>query len=466
MSEENLKPVKIIEPENPLPDYTLEQLAESLQNALRENGWQSLMPVQAKTIPYMLEGKNLLVQSKTGSGKTGAFGIPLIQIIQEDYAFPQALILVPTRELALQVEEEIQKMAKGRDIRSVAIYGGVAYGPQIDKLKNGVHIVVATPGRLLDLLESKHLDFKSVRDLVMDEADELLSMGFYPDMRRIKGYLPKQFCCTMFSATMPETVKSLAKEFQSAKPVFLGFSYGHVAAENLDHYYHVVEAMDKDSTVVKILEMENPDSCIIFCNMKRDVAYLEEYLCNYGFKACGLSGDINQRMRQKVLKKFRNREVAILIATDVAARGIDISHVSHVILHDHPDDREVYIHRSGRTARAGRSGVAISIVTSVEELELKKTGVEFNIPFVKAEPLADDIIASRIRQRTIAFLEREKRNLPNKAKNRIHRLIPLVEQLASINEEKDLLAFLLDQYYWNNVVEKASIDPDEEEDLD
>jgi ATP-dependent RNA helicase DeaD len=187
--------------------------------------------------------------------------------------------------------------------------------------------------------------------------------------------------------------------------------------------------------------------------MKRDVAYLEELLCNYGFNAGGLSGDNTQKARQKILNSFRDQKLNILIATDVAARGIDVSHVSHVIVHDHPDDREVYVHRSGRTARAGRSGVAISIVTPLEELELAKTGSQFGIAFEKMEPIAEETLASKIRQRTIAFMERDKRSLSQKAKKRLDRFMPLVEQLGSVEEEKELLAYLLDRFYWEKTAE-------------
>jgi len=446
-----LTPNKIIEPPNKLPDFSFEQLTPELQKTLQDLGWNDLMPVQRKTMPYMLGGRDMLIQSKTGSGKTGAFLLPLVQVIERGHTFPQALILVPTRELAVQVQLEIEKLTKGTGIRSVAIFGGVSYEPQLHALRQGVHIIVATPGRLLDHVQRGHVDFLSLRDLILDEADEMLSMGFYPDMQKIRRYLPKEICTTLFSATIPQTVRSLAREFQRKSAEYLSLSYDQVIANNLEHRYYLVEAMEKDTMIVKVLEWENPDSCIIFCNMKRDVAYLEEFLRNYGFKVGALSGDIEQRQREKILKSFRDKELAILIATDVAARGIDVTHVSHVIIHDFPDDHEVYVHRSGRTARAGRSGVAITLATTVEEIEIHKTAADFGIQFIKMQPLDEEAMGSRIRQRTMAILEREKRVLSQKARDRIKRYVPLVEQLAGLEEERELLAYLLDRYYWHGL---------------
>ena len=461
-----LAPIKIIEPTNPLPDFNFDQLAPETQKVLQDLGWGDLMPVQRKAMPYMMAGRDMLIQSKTGSGKTGAFVLPLIQVIERSHAYPQALILIPTRELALQVHLECEKLAKGTGIRSVAIFGGVSYEPQLHALRQGVHIIVATPGRLLDHVQRGNVDFLSLRDLILDEADEMLSMGFYPDMQKIRRYLPKEVCTTLFSATMPQTVKSLAREFQRKSAEFLSLSYDQVVAHNLEHRYYLVDAMEKDSMIIKLLEWENPDCCIIFCNMKRDVAYLEEYLRNYGFKVGALSGDIEQKQRERILKSFRDKQLNILIATDVAARGIDVSHVSHVIIHDFPDDHEVYVHRSGRTARAGRSGVAITLATTVEEIELNKTAADFGIQFIKAPPLDDEEISSRVRQRTVAVLEREKRMLGQKTRERVKRYLPLVEQLASVSEEKELLAYLLDRYYWtgfdksNDMIQVAAVEPE------
>ncbi|GHV11209.1 DEAD/DEAH box helicase [Fibrobacterales bacterium] len=440
-----LTPVKIIEPQDKLPDFSVADLPPNLQATVKELGWGELMPVQRKTIPYMLQGRDMLIQSKTGSGKTGAFLLPLLQVIVPEHESPQALILVPTRELAQQVHKEIEKLTKGTNIRSCAVFGGVGFDAQIHAFRKGVHIIVATPGRLLDHAQRGNIDFNSIRDLVMDEADEMLGMGFYPDMQRVRKYLPKQISCTMFSATIPQTVKSLSREFQRPNADFLSLSYDQVIAKNLEHRYYASDAMGKDSLLIKILEWENPDSCMIFCNMKKDVAYLEQVLGDYGLPVKALSGDISQSERERVLGLFRDKKLKYLICTDVAARGIDVTHVTHVIVYDHPGDHEVYVHRSGRTARAGRSGLAISLITPVEEIEIQKTAADFSINFIKMPPINDEELASKVRQRAEVVLERERRMLSQKQNERMRRYIPMVEELSQNSEGKELLAYLIDK---------------------
>jgi ATP-dependent RNA helicase DeaD len=440
---ENILNIK--EPANPLPDVKLTDLSDAIQTDLKTLGWDELMPVQAKTIAYMKAGRDMVIQSKTGSGKTGAFLIPLIEILEEAHPYPQALVLVPTRELAVQVEEEVQKLSASRGIRSVAIYGGVKYESQLKALKDGVHIVIATPGRLLDHLKQKNLDFHDLRDLVMDEADEMLSMGFYPDMKKIQSYLPEDYCTTLFSATMPEMVKSLSSEFQSANRGFLSLSYGEISTSNLRHTFVVCDILEKDQTLLRFLEYEKPEYCIVFCNMKRDVNYVGDFLKSRGFEVGVLSGDIPQKQRQSTLTAFREQTLKILIATDVAARGIDISHVTHVFLHDHPDESEVYIHRAGRTARAGRKGMAISIVSQVEELALRKTGKQFDIDFEQIEIPNDEMLAERLKDKVIEGLASARNSIKPKDEKKINFYENVVDKMLEA-EKKDLLAYLL----WQN----------------
>ena len=445
-----LTPVKIIEPKNKLPDYTFDMLPEEQKAILREHGWTELMPVQRKSIPYMLAARDMLVQSKTGSGKTGAYALPLLQVIVRDHPYPQALILVPTRELCIQVQEEFEKLSKGTGIKSVAIFGGVNYEPQIKALRAGVHVIVATPGRMMDHIQRGNVDLLSIRDLVLDEADEMLSMGFYPDMQKIRKCLPKAISCTMYSATIPQTVKSLAREFQRPGAEFLSLSYDKVIANNLEHYWYPCDVMEKDSMTIKVLEYYNPESCMIFCNYKRDVSYLEQVLSGYGFEVGALSGDVAQSLREKTLNAFRDKKLKILICTDVAARGIDVDHVTHVLVYDHPADHEVYVHRSGRTARAGRSGLCISLITPVEEIELRQTAVDFGINFIKMEPLTNEEIAKKVSERLRKRLEQERKHFGGqKATERISRTLPLVKELANgTTDDQMLLAYLLDRYAW------------------
>lgn len=436
----------VVEPENPLPDAKLEDLAPVIQSALVAGGWTKLMPVQSKTIPYMLSGRDMLIQSKTGSGKTGAFLIPLISIMVPEYVHPQALVLVPTRELAVQVKDEFDKIAAGRNLNAVAIYGGVKYEPQLKALKAGAHLIVATPGRLLDLLEQKALDFESLRDLVMDEADEMLSLGFYPDMKSLQRYLPENYCTTMFSATIPAKVQSLSREFQVGNRGFLSLSSKKMSTDALEHIYHVVEAMDKDRSILNLLEYHNPESCIVFCNMKRDVEYLTQFLRQNGWNVGELSGDVSQTQRTKTLRAFRDQSLKILIATDVAARGIDISHVTHVLLHDHPDDNDVYLHRAGRTARAGKTGKAISVVSVVEEINLKKTQAIHGIPFKKEELPSESDVRKVVCNRLVVYMEHVLHDLKPVQKRRVDQYLPLVQDLIEGGARPEILALLVEEY--------------------
>ncbi len=444
--------VEIIEPESPLPNAEFSTLSPEFQDVLKGLGWDDLTLVQKKAIPYMRQGMDMMIQSKTGSGKTGAFLIPLIEIIEPTVAQPQALILVPTRELAIQVEKETQKLGVVKNLRSVALYGGVKYQSQIDALKNGVHLIIATPGRLIDHLQRGNVNFGCVRDLVMDEADEMLSMGFYEDMKRILRYLPKQFCATMFSATIPESVKSLSREFQSNQRQFLGIRTKDEGTNTLDHYYTVVDPLEKDQAILRLLESENPESAILFCNMKKDVAYIYDFLAARGFNVGALSGDINQAQRQKTLTAFREKKLRILIATDVAARGIDISHVTHVLIHDHPEDNEVYVHRAGRTARAGRKGKAISVVSSLEELDLKKTAQLFNIDFTKIDLPAEKDILENMSQYFVEALEQHKRKLKPIELKLAQKMNPLLDKLLEDDEHRQALNILLHDFYKTRIL--------------
>jgi ATP-dependent RNA helicase DeaD len=459
--------VRIIEPQPPLPDLKLEDLAAPLQDVIRKNGWSDLMLVQKKASPYILNAQDIIVQSKTGSGKTGAFLLPLLQVIEKTHNKPQVLIMTPTRELALQVYEEVAKFGEPLGITSVAVYGGVGYGPQLDAFKRGVHIVVGTPGRLLDHIMQGNLSLKSIRDLVLDEADEMLSMGFYPDMKRIHALLPKDRCTYLFSATMPVNVKRLAQEFMRG-PKFLSLCPTDISVSNMEHVYYVVDPQDKDKTLLRLIEQENPESAIIFCNTRRDTSYIHEYLRARGLKVGLISGEVNQKQRQKVMKELKTNSIRFLVATDVAARGIDIQGLSHVFMYDHPDDPEVYVHRSGRTARAGASGQAISVVGLVEEIALKNTASKFDIPFVKKTLKTEKELEDIVRERTTVYLEQEFRQLRQSDQNGARRMVPLLEALISSEEEKMALGMILHKFYWTHFTglsEPLARDDEETQDL-
>jgi ATP-dependent RNA helicase DeaD len=456
----DLSTTSIIEPNPPLPDYKPSDLPEALQKATQDLGWEDFLIVQKKAIPYILNANDLIVQSKTGSGKTGAFAMALLQIVEPSYDAPQALVMVPTRELAHQVYEEVQKLSVHTKVRSVAIYGGVGYQSQLDILEKGAHIVVGTPGRILDHIVKGTLNLEGIRDLVLDEADEMLSMGFYPDMKRIQGYLPKDRCSYMFSATMPKNVMRLAQEFLNKPKLINLCSSSSTTVTKMDRVYYKVEAMDKDKALLQIIETENPDSAIIFCNTKKDVHYINDYLAARGISVGAMSGDISQSARESVLKKIKSRTLRFLVATDVAARGIDIHNLSHVIMYDHPEDSEVYVHRSGRTARAGNTGVAISLVTELEEIKLQKTAQEYGITFIPKELRDLNGMQSLIRERASAYLEREYRGLKNEEKKKAKEMLPLLDEMMESKEAKQVLGMLVHRFYWSKFNRSHSEDID------
>ncbi len=454
MSEqESTESINIIEPDPARPDYEIGELNSQIRENIEQMGWNSLNLVQKKAIPYIMAGENLIVQSKTGSGKTGAFAIPLLQIVEPEHRAPQAIVLVPTRELAVQVSEEFLKLAQGMGIECLAIYGGVGYKSQLDALKAGVHVIVGTPGRILDHLMNNNLKLDSIRDLVLDEADEMLSMGFYPDMKKIARYMPKGVCAYMFSATMGVNVKRLGHEFLN-QPKYLNLSPSSHSVAKMDRIYYKVPAMEKDKALLRIIEVENPDSGIIFCNTKKDVSYLFEFLSSRGLPVGMMSGDMNQGAREKVLKKLKAKELNLLVATDIAARGIDVSNLTHVFMYDHPDDPEVYIHRSGRTARAGNRGLAISLVTEIEEISLKTTALQFGIQFIEKKLKDDAEFNEIVHQRAIAYIEREWRDLKKFQKERSKDMVPLVDKICESPEDKEALGVLLYQMYWKHFVSK------------
>lgn len=433
-----------VEPESPLGEATVESLPQSLRNVIKTAGWTSLMPVQAKAIPYLLDGRDLIVQSRTGSGKTGAFLLPLFSMLDSERRETQALILSPTRELARQIYEEFERIRGDNLLDATVIYGGVKYGPQLKALRSGVQVVIGTPGRILDHLQQGNLRLEAVSQLVLDEADEMLSMGFYPDMRKLRGYLRSDRQSSMFSATMPVRVRNLATEFLR-DPGFLSLSSGSVGVDLIEHTYYRVEPMQKDRVLVRLIELENPESAIIFANTKREVEYLDHFLRNSGYDAASLSGDMSQGAREKVMSRIRKGNLKFLVATDVAARGIDISDLSHVIMYDVPQDAEYYIHRSGRTARAGKTGKAIILTTIEDYRNLLAIGQRYGIVMTNADVPSDEDVTNRVTERLTVELEARLRDRTNLERERLTRFKGLVEELAA--EEPDLLAMMLDDLY-------------------
>jgi ATP-dependent RNA helicase DeaD len=427
-------------------DPTFAELPEPVQQGIRDLGWARPTAVQEKVLPVMLGGSDMIVQAHTGSGKTGAFGIPIASLIDPEEDCCQALVLAPTRELANQVAEEAGAIGRHRGIRCVPIYGGVGYQQQIEAIEAGAHLIVGTPGRVLDHLGSGRLDLGHVKILVFDEADEMLSLGFWPDMREIAKYLPEDRQSCLFSATIPERVRSLSRVFLN-EPEFVSLSEGQLAPQEIEHFYVVTTAQEKDANLVRILEYEDPESAIIFCNTKSDVRYVTSYLQRRGFDADQISGDLTQSAREQAMSRIKKGELRFLVATDVAARGIDISDLTHVIGYSAPESPEVYVHRTGRTGRAGKAGVAISLVSGldignfrylqqVNKIEIK----ERKVP--KAEELTE-----RLRDRLMVKVEQEVRALPEREREfQIDRFVPIVKAMIETDVGRRDLAAICAAY--------------------
>ncbi len=447
-----------------LPAVSLTDLSEPMQSAAQRAGWDQLMPVQSITIPYIMARRDLMVQSRTGSGKTGAYLLPMFERIDPSKATTQALVLAPTRELALQVSREAEVLFKDTGIHVAAVYGGVGYGPQLEAFRNGAHVVVGTPGRILDHLLRRSLTLDNLRILIFDEADRMLSMGFYPDMVRVRSYLPRQRNNSyMFSATYPPAVLRLSRQFLH-DPEFINLSSDHVHVTEVQHVYCVVPGMEKDRALVRILEIENPTSALIFCNTRTRVHYVATVLQRFGYDADELSSDLSQAEREKVMKRLRKGGLRFLVATDVASRGIDIPDLSHVILYEPPEDIESYIHRAGRTGRAGASGVSISLVNALEVSDVRRIARHYGVEFQEMLMPTDEDVAQIVSERAVAILEAQLRQRDRLKVERMQRFMPLAQSLSEDPDGRPLLAMLLDDYYYQNFyeAETTALIPEEE----
>ena len=434
------------------------ELPDDVQRGIRDLGWSRPMPVQEKVVPVMRSGRDLIVKAVTGSGKTGAFGIPLVTDLDPDLAACQALVMAPTRELANQVCGELESLGKHRGVRCLPIYGGVGYTQQLEGIDAGAHVIVGTPGRILDHLGSGRLSFDAVRTLVVDEADELLSLGFWPDMREINKYLPEERQSCLFSATIPEKVRSLSRVFLK-DPEFISMSEGQESPQEIEHSFVVTTAQEKDAVLARILEDEDPESAIIFCNTKDDVRFVTAYLQRRGFDADQISGDLSQVARDQAMRKIKEGNLRFLVATDVAARGIDISDLSHVISYSAPQSPDVYVHRTGRTGRAGKAGAAISLVSGLDIGNFRYLQQVNDIEIVERPQPTEADILSKLRARLAVKVEQEVRALPERdRKSKVDRFIPIVEDLMkTVDGKRDLAAIC--SFYMQEHKPETSVPP-------
>jgi ATP-dependent RNA helicase DeaD len=348
-------------------------IEEGLLHSIKALGFTEPTPIQQKAIPVLLQGtKDFIGLAQTGTGKTAAFGLPLLQLINKQDPFPQALIICPTRELCLQITNDLNSFKNKKDHLAVtAVYGGTSIGMQIRDLKKGTHIVVATPGRLIDLIERKAINLERIHYVVLDEADEMLNMGFKDDIEFILKNTPNRQSTWLFSATMPPEIRQVSKRYMD-KPFEITIGKVNEGASTIDHQFYLTQHVNRYETLKRIIDFNPGLYGIIFTRTKADAQEITESLIREGYDIEALHGDLTQQQRDKVMGRFREKSIQLLIATDVAARGIDVQGITHVINYELTDDTEVYTHRSGRTGRAGRSGISISIVTPKEIYRLRQ----------------------------------------------------------------------------------------------
>lgn len=368
-------------------------IEEGILQSIAALGFTQPTPIQEKAIPVLLQGtKDFVGLAQTGTGKTAAFGLPLLQLIRKEDKYPQALIICPTRELCLQIANDLNSFkSRKQPVTITAVYGGTSISEQIRELKRGSHIVVATPGRLIDLIERKAVNLEQIHYVVLDEADEMLNMGFKDDIEFILKNTPNRQSTWLFSATMPSEIRQVSKRYMD-KPFEITIGKVNAGNANIDHQYYMTQHVNRYETLKRIIDFNPGLYGIIFTRTKADAQDITEQLIREGYDIEALHGDLTQAQRDKVMSRFREKSLQLLIATDVAARGIDVTGITHVINYELPDDTEVYTHRSGRTGRAGRSGISLSIVTPKEIYRIRQVEKLVNTRFHKMDiPSGKDV---------------------------------------------------------------------------
>jgi ATP-dependent RNA helicase DeaD len=376
-------------------DFSQLNLHPKLVQGVAELGYETPTPIQSQVIPVMLIGQDVIGQAQTGTGKTAAFALPILQNLDLKRNEVQALVVTPTRELANQVANSIFEYGRFLNVRVLPVYGGSSYSRQIRRLKEGVKVVVGTPGRLLDLINRKALDLSTVQIVILDEADEMLSMGFIDDVESILKATPDERQTALFSATMPKEIRRLADKYLN-DPQYISIKHKGLTVESIDQRYYLVNNRDKMAALTRLFEMEDITSALIFTKTRVSSDELATQLAGRGYSAEALNGDLSQDARERVLKRFRSHQIKVLVATDVAARGLDIDDISHVFNYDLPYDVEYYVHRIGRTARAGKTGIAISLITPAEGWRLGRIEKFTKHPITRAKlPTDQEILQHR-----------------------------------------------------------------------
>jgi len=413
-------------------------IRHEIVNAISELGFEKPSPIQEKAIPVLLTGNDDFVGlAQTGTGKTAAFGLPLLEQLDFSVKQPQALVLCPTRELCLQIARDLEKFAKHLDnVHVVAVYGGANISDQLRQIRRGVQIVVATPGRMLDIIGRNAIDFSNVRYVVLDEADEMLNMGFQEDINNILSETPDDKKTWLFSATMPKEVRRIAQNYMT-NPVELTVGTKNTGNTNIEHHYYMIKAKDKYAAFKRIVDFYPEIFGIVFCRTKIETQEIAEALIKDGYNADSLHGDLSQQQRDKVMKRYRERNLQLLIATDVAARGIDVNDVTHVINYSLPDETENYTHRSGRTARAGKTGISISLINVKEMSKIRHIEKIIGKEFVRKQvPQGTEVCEKQL------FAIIDKVHNVEVHEDRINTFLPqILESLQDLSKEEIVKRF-------------------------
>ena len=402
-------------------------------------GYEKPTQVQQETIPRAVAGHDLVVMSRTGTGKTAAFGIAIAEKLDADQAEVQALVLTPTRELASQVTEELERIGRGRGLRVHAVYGGESIGGQIDAIRGGVPVVVGTPGRVLDHLRRGTLRLTAVKVLVLDEADKMLDMGFAQEMGEIMQFMPEERQTLLFSATIPVGIRGLIYNYLT-EPEWVLLSEDFAYVKEVSHSYIIAPHMHKEQVLYKLIEHDHPSSSIVFCNTRGEVRIVAGFLARLGLPVAMISSDLVQKKREQVMAKFRAGTVRHLVATDVAARGIDIEDLSHVFIYSTPQSPEVYIHRAGRTGRIGKSGQVVSLVSAADLVSFNRLVNRYHLEVRERDVPSDEEIEKEKAERILSRLAEEAHTMSGEE---LADLEETAEALAAHPDRKRIVAYLI-----------------------
>jgi len=431
-------------------------LSPETLKTLAAKGYSAPTDCQAETIPHAMAGRDLVVQSRTGTGKTAAFGVPIAERIDTELGGIQALVLTPTRELALQVAKELSELGAEKHVKVECIYGGDSMDRQLEGIRAGAQVIVGTPGRVLDHLRRRTLRFDKVGILVLDEADRMLDMGFAVEMGQIMEYIPSERQTLLFSATIPLGIRGLIYHYLS-EPEWVLLSEDQIYVKEVEHLYCLTPKLHKETTLYKLLEYENPASSMVFCNTREETRLVYTFLTVKGLAAAMLSSDLHQGKREKVMAGFRSGEIRHLVTTDVASRGIDIEDLSHVFIFSTPDSPEQYIHRAGRTGRVGKSGRAISLVSAHDLMGFNRLVKRYHVEVTELTVPSDAEVEERKLERILTRLAAEGHTLPLED---FAEFSPIAKRIADHEHRDRILALLLTRYFAAPKAEEPEEEPE------